>query len=105
MKSTLKNSHFKQNEISKITILSNSEALEIGLPNESIDCVITSPLYSFAIDYVENDKDQLEFLGYNTKELKTTLIGLKGKNKTGSNTNKTGRNTMKDEYTNFKIAA
>ena len=52
------------------------------MPNESVDCVITSPPYSFAIDYVENDKDQLEFLGYDTKELKGKLIGLKGKNKT-----------------------
>jgi len=49
------------------------------LPNESVDCVITSPPYSFAIDYVENDKDQLEFLGYDTKELKNKLIGLRGK--------------------------
>ena len=82
VKSTLKNPYFKQNELGKTTILSNSEALKIDLPNESIDCVITSPPYSFAIDYVENDKDQLEFLGYNTKELKNNLIGLKGKNKT-----------------------
>jgi DNA modification methylase len=82
VKSTLKNSFFKQNELGKTTILDNSEALKIDLPNESVDCVITSPPYSFAIDYVENDKDQLEFLGYNTKELKANLIGLKGKNKT-----------------------
>lgn len=82
VKSTLRNPHFKQKEIGKVGILSNSEALKIDLPNESVDCVITSPPYSFAIDYVENDKDQLEFLGYDTKELKGKLIGLKGKNKT-----------------------
>lgn len=82
VKSTLKNPYFNQKEIGKVEILNNSEALKIDLPNESIDCVITSPPYSFAIDYVENDKDQLEFLGYNTKELKSKLIGLKGKNKT-----------------------
>jgi 16S rRNA G966 N2-methylase RsmD len=81
VKSNLKNHYFKQNEIGKVKILQDSEALKIDLPNESVDCVITSPPYSFAIDYVENDKDQLEFLGYNTKELKTKLIGLKGKNK------------------------
>jgi DNA modification methylase len=63
-------------------VLTNSDALKLDLKNESIDCVITSPPYSFAIDYVENDKDQLEFLGYNTKDLKANLIGLKGKNKT-----------------------
>jgi DNA modification methylase len=82
VKSILKNPYFKQNEIGKVEILENSEALRINLPNESIDCVITSPPYSFAIDYVENDKDQLEFLGHDTKELKSKLIGLKGKNKT-----------------------
>jgi DNA modification methylase len=82
VKSILKNPYFKQNELGKVEILSNSEALKVELQNESVDCVITSPPYSFAIDYVENDKDQLEFLGYNTKELKSKLIGLKGKNKT-----------------------
>lgn len=82
VKATLKNPHFNQKKLGNVEILSNSEALKIEMPNESIDCVITSPPYSFAIDYIENDKDQLEFLGYNTKELKTKLIGLKGKNKT-----------------------
>lgn len=81
LKSILKNPYFKQSEIGKVEILTNSDALKIDLPNKSVDCVITSPPYSFAIDYVENDKDQLEFLGYNTKELKANLIGLKGKNK------------------------
>jgi len=82
VKSTLKNPYFKQNEIGNVEILEKSEALAIDLSNESVDCVITSPPYSFAIDYVENDKDQLEFLGFDTKELKSRLIGLKGKNKT-----------------------
>ena len=81
VKSTLKNPYFKQNEIGKVEILEKSEALKLDLPNESMDCVITSPPYSFAIDYVENDKSQLEFLGYDAKELKGNLIGLKGKNK------------------------
>jgi DNA modification methylase len=80
VKLLLKKQYFNQNDIGRMEILPNSEALSIDLPNESIDCVITSPPYSFAIDYVENDKDQLEFLGYNTTELKNKLIGLKGKN-------------------------
>lgn len=81
VRSTLQNPYFNKDEIGKVSILENSEALKIELPNESIDCVITSPPYSFAIDYVENDKDQLEFMGYNTRELKNQLIGLKGENK------------------------
>ena len=87
VKSTLKNPYFNQNELGKVEILDKSEALKIDLPNESVDCVITSPPYSFAIDYVENDKDQLEFLGYDTKELKIKLIGLKGKYKSDKLTN------------------
>ena len=82
VKSTLLNPHFKQNEIGKLEILKNSEALKLELENASVDAVITSPPYSFAIDYAENDKEQLDFLGYDTKELKNKLIGLKGKTKT-----------------------
>jgi 16S rRNA G966 N2-methylase RsmD len=82
VKSILSNPYFNQNELGHTIILSDSEALKINLPDASIDCVITSPPYSFAIDYVENDQAQLEFLGYKTADLKKRLIGLKGKNKT-----------------------
>jgi len=82
VKSFLSNKYYDQNKIGKLNVLSDSDALNIKLDNNSVDCVITSPPYSFAIDYVENDKDQLEFLGYDTTELKNRLIGLKGKTKT-----------------------
>lgn len=82
VKSFLSNKYFDQNKIGNLNILSDSDALNIKLDSNSVDCVITSPPYSFAIDYVENDKDQLEFLGYDTTELKNRLIGLKGKTKT-----------------------
>jgi len=81
VKSFLSNKYFDQNKIGNLNVLSDSEALNIKLDINSVDCVITSPPYSFAIDYVENDKDQLEFLGYDTTELKNRLIGLKGKTK------------------------
>lgn len=81
VKSFLSTQYFDQNKIGSLDVLSDSDALNIKLDNNSVDCVITSPPYSFAIDYVENDKDQLEFLGYNTNELKNRLIGLKGKTK------------------------
>ena len=45
----------------------------------SIDGVITSPPYSFAIDYAENDRPQLEYLGYDVDKLKKEMIGLRGK--------------------------
>ncbi len=82
VKSLLSNKYFNNQELGNLTILQNSDALNIELPDNSIDGIITSPPYSFAIDYVENDKDQLEYLGYDTYKLKQKLIGLKGKTKT-----------------------
>ncbi len=77
----LNNKYFDNKRLGKVTILKNSNALNIELPNNSVDAIITSPPYSFAIDYAENDKDQLEYLGVNTIKLKEKLIGLKGKTK------------------------
>ncbi len=65
-----------------VTILENANATVIPLENNSIDGVITSPPYSFAIDYVKNDEAQLEFLGYNVDDIRNKMIGLVGKNKT-----------------------
>ena len=81
VRNLLSNQFFNNQKLGNVTILQNSDALNIELPNNSIDGIITSPPYSFAIDYVENDKDQLEYLGYNTQELKEKLIGLKGETK------------------------
>jgi len=81
VKSLLSNKYLNNRELGRVEILQNSDALNIELTDNSIDGIITSPPYSFAIDYVENDKDQLEYLGYDTKQLKEKLIGLKGKSK------------------------
>ena len=79
IKNLQQNKYFDQTKLGKTEILNNSEALNIELSENSVDCVITSPPYSFAIDYAENDKDQLEYLGYDTVALKEKMIGLKGK--------------------------
>jgi DNA modification methylase len=55
------------------------DARNLSLDDNSIDAIITSPPYSFAIDYAENDRPQLEYLGYNVSDLKNEMIGLKGK--------------------------
>jgi DNA modification methylase len=52
----------------------------LGIANESIAGVITSPPYSFAIDYVENDAVQLEYIGADPTTLRGRMIGLHGKN-------------------------
>lgn len=54
-------------------------ALDLSLEDDSIDGVITSPPYSFAIDYVDNDEPQLKYLGYDPIRLKTSMIGLQGR--------------------------
>lgn len=55
------------------------DAKKLPLENNSVDAIVTSPPYSFAIDYAENDKPQLEYLGYTVADLKRSMIGLKGK--------------------------
>lgn len=75
------NKDFDKNQIGNVQVLPNSDALNIKLDDESVDGIITSPPYSFAIDYAENDRPQLEFLGYDIDELKAKMIGLKGKTK------------------------
>ena len=57
------------------------DILNLSLADSSVDAVVTSPPYSFAIDYVENDRPQLEFLGVDVDKLKNTMIGLQGKNR------------------------
>jgi len=64
-----------------VSILENATAMETPLEDNSIDGVITSPPYSFAIDYVKNDEAQLNFLGYDVNKIRSKMIGLIGKNK------------------------
>lgn len=65
-------------QIGKSKIIENS-ALNLPLEDDEIDGVITSPPYSFAIDYVDNDKPQLEYLGHEPAKLKEDMIGLRGR--------------------------
>lgn len=54
-------------------------ALDLPIDDNSIDAIITSPPYSFAIDYLKNDQPQLEYLGYNLDVLRQNMIGLQGR--------------------------
>jgi len=51
------------------------------IKDASVDGVITSPPYSFAIDYAENDRPQLEYLGFDVDKLKNEMIGLNGRSR------------------------
>lgn len=68
-------------ELGKLEILEEANARIIPLEDNSIDGIITSPPYSFAIDYVKNDEYQLIFMGYDIKKIRNQMIGLVGENK------------------------
>jgi len=65
-------------KIGKSKILQGS-VLNLPIEDNSIDAIITSPPYSFAIDYLKNDQPQLEYLGYNLESLREEMIGLQGR--------------------------
>jgi len=61
--------------------ISAGSVLDLKLKDNSADCILTSPPYSFAIDYVDNDAPQLQILSVDIEELKHDMIGLRGKDR------------------------
>jgi len=61
--------------------LSTGTVMNMDLNDDSIDCIITSPPYSFAIDYVENDAPQLELMNIDIEKIKQSMLGLRGDKK------------------------
>lgn len=58
------------------------DARHLDISEESVDGVLFSPPYSFAIDYVDNDRPQLQFLGVEVEDLKERMVGLAGTGRT-----------------------
>jgi len=54
------------------------DSRNIKLPNNSVDGIITSPPYSIALDYVQNDAHSLKDLGYDILEMRNNFIGVRG---------------------------
>ncbi len=54
------------------------DARTLDIPGESVNGVIFSPPYSFAIDYVANDDLQLKYLGLDPGSLSSRMVGLIG---------------------------
>jgi hypothetical protein len=54
------------------------DARHMDIANESVDAVLFSPPYSFAIDYAENDAFHLAALGVDRAQLDGNMIGLRG---------------------------
>jgi ubiquinone/menaquinone biosynthesis C-methylase UbiE len=77
---TIDNSVISRINLGNATIL-EGEARSLPIEDSTIDCIVTSPPYSFAIDYAENDAPQLEYLGYNVDSLRSNMLGLAGKSK------------------------
>lgn len=57
-----------------------ADARKMPLLDSSIDGIIFSPPYSFAIDYLENDAYHLKTLGVNIQKLSDIMVGLHGRN-------------------------
>ena len=65
-------------KIGKSKVMQGS-VFNLPIDDNSVDAIITSPPYSFAIDYLKNDKPQLEYLGYTLDTLRQEMIGLQGR--------------------------
>ncbi len=57
------------------------DSRNVKLPDESIDGIITSPPYSIALDYVQNDEHSLKDLGYDVLKMRNDFIGVRGNGK------------------------
>ena len=57
----------------------SGDARSIPLETQTVEGILFSPPYSFAIDYIKNDSFHLKYMGENITELKNRMIGLRGK--------------------------
>jgi hypothetical protein len=66
-----------ESEMANATAL-QGDARAMPLESASVDGVLFSPPYSFAIDYLENDSFHLNYLGVNLETLRQGMVGLRG---------------------------
>ena len=66
-----------ESEMAEATAL-HGDARRMPLDSESVDGVLFSPPYSFAIDYLENDSFHLSYLGVGLDSLRKEMVGLRG---------------------------
>ncbi len=62
------------------TALYQGDARNMDIETNSLDGIIFSPPYSFAIDYLKNDDSQLKYFDTEIFQLGNQMIGLRGKN-------------------------
>lgn len=61
------------------TNLTQGDARNLDIKTSSMDGIIFSPPYSFAIDYLENDLSHLNYFEMNISKLSECMIGMRGK--------------------------
>jgi len=54
------------------------DSRDVKLSDNSIDGIITSPPYSIALDYVQNDAHSLKDLGFDVSGMRNDFIGVRG---------------------------
>ncbi len=59
--------------------VSQADARSLPIGNASVDGILFSPPYSFAIDYLDNDAFHLNYMDVDVERLQESMIGLRGK--------------------------
>lgn len=77
-----------ESELGQARVL-EGDARKLPLDTESVDGIIFSPPYSFAIDYLDNDLFHLRYMGVDVSNLKEKMIGLRGR-------------TLAEKYENYR---
>lgn len=67
-----------ENELAEAKAI-EGDARSLSLEDSSVDGILFSPPYSFAIDYLENDSFHLGFLGTELRKLREYMVGLRGR--------------------------
>lgn len=66
-----------ESELAEATPL-EGDARALPMEDGSIDGILFSPPYSFAIDYLENDEFHLAYMGLDIEKLRQGMVGLRG---------------------------
>lgn len=67
-----------EEELAEATTM-EGDARSLPLEDSSVDGILFSPPYSFAIDYLENDSFHLSFLATDLEKLRKGMVGLRGR--------------------------
>jgi len=60
-------------------MVEQADARRLPLGNESVDGIVTSPPYSIALDYVQNDEHALRALGIDPRGVRDNFVGVRGR--------------------------